>query len=111
MTTIQVFALIGVFLIGVIAGGYVMFLLMRLALRYSKVVGMEVGTCENPECPRMHLKITTLNATESLGTSSTLMEMDQGLATALLAAFQQINEMYPCKPPEGIQPPLEPPPT
>jgi hypothetical protein len=87
MTTIQVFALCGVFLIGAIFGGYAMFRFFRLALRWSKVVGMEVGTCEDPECRRMHLRINTMNATESLGITTTTMEIDPGLAQVLIVAF------------------------
>jgi hypothetical protein len=99
MTTIQIFALIGVFLIGTIAGNYAMLQFVKLAIRYSTVVGMEVGTCEDPECHRMHLRIHTFNATKSLGINTTTIGVDPGIANILLTAFKSAESPPPIPPP------------
>jgi hypothetical protein len=87
MTVVQIFALIGVFVIGAISGGYVMFLVFKFALHTSTVVGMEVGACTNPECTRMHLRLNILNATAALGVSHTTLLIDPKIANILIAAF------------------------
>lgn len=88
MTTIQIFALIGVFLIGVIVGSYLMLRFMIFATGHSTVVGIQVGECENPECARQHITLHTLNATQSLGTSHLTMTIEPKIAAILIEAFR-----------------------
>lgn len=87
MTTIQIFALIGVFLIGAIFGAYAVYKFLIFAIRHSTIVGMGVGRCGDPLCDRRHLTLHLLNATASLGVSRATLNTTPEIADALEAAF------------------------
>lgn len=86
MTTIQIFALIGVFSIGAIVGGYVFFKFITFALDHSTVTAMLVVKCDDPKCEREHLLLAVQNPTPTLGTKSVRYGLTPDIAETLLTA-------------------------
>lgn len=83
MTTIQVFALIGVFLIGAICGGYALFKFYVFALQHSTVIGLAIATWPDG---REQIVLKVQNPTPTLGARDWLLGVAPDVAALVGAA-------------------------
>jgi hypothetical protein len=82
MTVVQIFALIGVFLIGVVAGGYAAYKFIVFATKRCVVLNIGLVNCG---CGERHLAMHVRNPVPSLGSYDLTLEVDPGLADKLEA--------------------------
>lgn len=77
MTVVQIFALIGVFLIGAIAGGYATYRFFVYAAKRCVILNLGLVNCE---CGQRHLAVRLQNPVASLGAYDLTMDVEPGLA-------------------------------
>lgn len=87
MTVIQIFALIGVFLVGAILGGYATYKLFVFAVKRCVVLNLGLVHCG---CGERHLTMRLQNPVASLGAYDLTIDVAPGIADRL-EGLKKIN--------------------